>query len=254
MQQLNLSKLKQPFFNYASVVIQIASIVVLLRIVEFLYFGFNTGSYSHISNFQLIGLKYDIRNIMRWSIVLLPLFFIKKHTNTSLIKKIVAVILFVLIVIHLSLIEFYNVSGVLLGEDFFTYSFSEMIFITKASSSNLWLKMILKIVISLLIIVISFILKKKIINAHPKVSAILFSILLIFSFTIKRGPNIIDFSQNIDYDYSENKTLYFIKSLTKLNYKNSSQRVNNTEIRAKIKEFQNYYGKNRYINNDLPFY
>ena len=244
MKKINImvSKIITFIKSYIELCIWLLVFAVGIRFFETVLFSKNNFNFPLSALLNTEGLVYDISLYLRIGIFLLIIFVITCFLNEKITRMVTRILLSFMLFLSLIGVLFFTTSGYLLDNAVFSYSFSEIILIIKASSDTpVWGYFVM-----VGLPVLFFYLSGKKIKVNL-VFLILFSLLTISSFFIF---NKLSFNTNY-YHLKENKTLFFVKSVFK--QQSLTNKDNSEDITKQIEEFRSFFPDHQFAETDYPF-
>jgi phosphoglycerol transferase MdoB-like AlkP superfamily enzyme len=248
-----LSGLKEKFFAFSLVILRLAIILflftLLFRLTEFAVLSFRSllprGAWLNF----LMGIAGDVAAICYYSVVLfLPFFLVFLFAGTAS-RLLVIGVFTLLILIQLLLTIYFLISGILLDDAFYNYTYADIKYIIVATGISLT---IVFIGIFTVFFGIYFLLRKfTLIVIYPGKSHRVFLPIAILITAFHQ--NIIHLPINGDFGLSmqANKSFYFLNRTTRY-FRKIKTRIKPEDLKREIALFQTWHGDTNYVSTTYP--
>jgi phosphoglycerol transferase MdoB-like AlkP superfamily enzyme len=248
-----LSRLKEKFFAFSLVILRLSTILFLLtflfRLSELIILAIRTTLPQEAWLNLLLGVAGDVAAICYYAVILfLPVFlvFLVSETISKLLLKVVFA---VLVILQLLLTIYFLISGILLDDAFYNYTYADIKYILESTGIALTL---LSFCIVVLFLLFYFLLAKfssKTFAPTKKYALFLPAAILIAAL----HQNIMHLSINGDFGISiqVNKSFYFFNRTIKY-FSNSTNHIKQEDLNREITLFQRFHGDTNYVSTKYP--
>ena len=223
-------------------------IFLLIRVYEFLILKqhhelpeiHNSSLLDAICRDLVIGLGF-------LGILLIP-FVLISRLSKRLAKALIIFFINIIIILSISLIQYFDLTLSPLDRVIYAYSWESILELTNTSEFNIIT--ILPFIIALVVFNGSLFFDKRIKYKRLFIVFISISTLVLGLTHNKFIPKERDYNSEIEFNYVNNKLLYFVKDL--LRYKPSKE-FDLSKIRASIKSYRKVFNNRQYLSLNYPF-
>ncbi len=250
-----IQKWTKPYFMralsaFASLQIALLSFFILVRVFDGEALALLHKLPANGWSLEIKGIPYDLILCARTSILLFPIFIMGYYSNKRLGIWIYGVFASLILMANIGLIQYFKVSSVPLGADFFGYSFTEMSHTVGASGSVNFISFLpFFILIALLFFAFRFASRKT--NWTPKWIYGLYA-LFIIAFVIPIGliPDSKAYVSDSEYYLVSNKLGYFVDhAIDHFNPEKADNIYNEFNMAGLSDSIKGY----KIISDDYPF-
>jgi len=251
-------KLKENFLKFLSLHFIFLLLLISIRFFEQLVFNFYKSPNFNPIEFIGYQLNFDALFVIICSVFLLIPFLLITLWKPRAAIIFLRTILFILLILHLALTQFFLTSGFLLDDTVFYFSAGEIKHIIGSEAGSFhwysWIMMLLIPVIAIWLLLI----KKSWVVTNKIVQIACYIVFPVIAFIAIKNMAIITPSQNrfdnfLEYQFSNNKVLYFVHSylLDSENKKKYSNLNPETVNKATI-NYHNSHPWFKFSSNDYP--
>lgn len=237
-------------------IILLFAILLVLRIIEYLYLSNGYGSLLSSEVF-FTGLKYDGHFVLFISIISLVFFSTNYFFKKDFILTIFKMLLTVILLIHFGLTQYFLTNKQLLGTSLFSFSAKDILLV---ASSELSISRIFFWSLYFFILIYFFLLNRlwEIREFNKTVTIFFLSTYLLFSIVVFSGSSIlnsspVNYDEEIQYHFASNKILYVVKnSADKYRHKKEYEKLSESDIAERIKNYQQSNSQFEYVSSEYP--
>ncbi len=248
-----LSRLKEKFFAFSLVLFRLATTLFLFtflfRILEFIILALKSilpqGAWFNL----ILGIAGDIAAISYFSIVLFIPFFLIFLFAEKLAEVLLRIVFTVLITLQLLLTVYFLVSGILLDDAFYNYTFPDAKYIIESTGISFTVVILGTVVVLFVIYLLQRKVSLKISGKNKSHAFFLPAAILITAL----HQNIMHLSINGDFGLSiqVNKSFYFFNRTTRYFSKNKNH-IKPEELTQEVNFFHELHGDTNYVSSTYP--
>jgi uncharacterized sulfatase len=180
-------------------------------------------------------------------ILLIP-FVLISRLSKKLTKTLIVIFINIIIILSISLIQYFDLTLTPLDRVIYAYSWESILELTNTSDFNI--TTILPFIITLVVFNGSLFFDKRIKYKSLFIVFISISTLVLGLAHNKFIPKERDYNSEIEFNYANNKLLFFVKDL--LRYK-PSEEFDLSKIGASIKSYRKVFNNRQYLSLNYPF-
>jgi phosphoglycerol transferase MdoB-like AlkP superfamily enzyme len=248
-----LYKSKNIIFDYLINISLVVPFIILLRLYEFLSVLYKTNVPTNFIKLETIGAFLDNEFWLRLFLYIAPIFIILSFFSQRLANIFYRILICLLIIIQISLVQYFIMMFEPLGQAFFRYSITDIWFIISASGGFSIINILTLLLFPLLYIFTFHYYKRKIIQKKSAyiVLILVFFISGIFCSLHIRVRNYMQYD-NADYFKIVNKQDYFYNSA--IAYFRSKEKTKSEfeSIKNEIVYYHNLNNQNTYLSDEYP--